>query len=100
MTQSAPSTEPVPVTVQDAVASAFIASRQANGWTIERLRAFRVALAECGYVDWAAAVIGMARQGAYYFKNSAASQAFFARLGCGIAARLMQQCRARPCVHV
>jgi hypothetical protein len=100
MTQSAPSTEPVPVTVQDALASAFIASRQANGWTIGRLRAFRAVLAEYGYVERAAAVIGMTRQGAYYFKNSAAGQAFFARLGCGIVARLMQQCPARPCVHV
>jgi hypothetical protein len=100
MTQSAPSTDPLPAIVPDALASAFIAQRQANGWTIKRLRAFRGALAECGYVDWAAAVVGMARQGAYYFKNSAAAQAFFARLGCGIAVRLMQQCPARPCVHV
>jgi hypothetical protein len=100
MAQSAPSTEPVPATLPAGFPATFIAQRQANGWTIKRLRAFRGALTECGYVDRAAAVIGMARQGAYYFKNSAAAQAFFARLGCGIVARLMQQCPARPCVHV
>jgi hypothetical protein len=65
MTDPTPPTEP-----------AFIASRQANGWTIERQRIFCEALAECGYVEKAAAVVGMTRQGAYAFKNSSAGRAF------------------------
>jgi hypothetical protein len=53
-----------------------IASRQANGWTVERQRGFCEALAECGYVEKAAALVGMTRQGAYAFKNSSAGRAF------------------------
>jgi hypothetical protein len=51
-------------------------SRQANGWTIERQRAFCEMLAECGYVGRAADYVGMTRQGAYHFKHSTAGRAF------------------------
>ncbi len=69
MTDSTPSTEPdLPAT--------FTASRQSNGWTAQRQRAFCEALAECGYVEKAAALVGMTRQGAYAFKNSSAGRAF------------------------
>ena len=56
--------------------AAFIASRQANGWTVERQRAFCEMLAECGYVERAAAFVGMTRQGAYAFKLSTSGRAF------------------------
>lgn len=69
MTDPAPSTEP-------SLPTAFVASRQANGWTVERQRMFCEALAECGYVEKAAALVGMTRQGAYAFKNSSAGHAF------------------------
>jgi hypothetical protein len=69
MTDLTPSTEP-------ALPTAFIASRQANGWSIDRQRMFCEALAECGYVEKAAALVGMTRQGAYAFKNSSAGRAF------------------------
>ncbi len=54
----------------------FTASRQANGWTVERQRAFCEALATCGFVERAAASVGMTRQGAYAFKLSTAGRAF------------------------
>jgi hypothetical protein len=69
MTDLTPYTEP-------ALPTAFIASRQANGWSIDRQRMFCEALAECGYVEKAAALVGMTRQGAYAFKNSSAGRAF------------------------
>jgi hypothetical protein len=69
MTQIPPTTEP-------ALPTAFVASRQANGWTIERQRAFLEALAQCGYVNRAASFVGMTRQSAYDFKNSTAGRAF------------------------
>ncbi len=56
--------------------AAFIASRQAGGWTVERQRAFCEALAECGYVERAAALVGMTRQGAYAFRHTGAGRAF------------------------
>jgi hypothetical protein len=56
--------------------TAFVASRQANGWTIQRQRVFCEALAECGYVEKAATLVGMTRQAAYAFKNSSAGHAF------------------------
>ncbi len=69
MTDHTPSTEP-------ALPVAFIASRQSNGWTVERQRMFCEGLAECGYVEKAAALVGMTRQGAYAFKLSTAGRAF------------------------
>ncbi len=69
MTDPTPSTEP-------ALPTAFIASRQANGWTVERQRMFCEGLAECGYVEKAAALVGMTRQGAYAFKLSTSGRAF------------------------
>jgi hypothetical protein len=69
MTDDTPNTEA-------ALPTAFTPSREANGWTIERQRAFCEALAECGYVERAAASVGMTRQGAYYFKNSIGGSAF------------------------
>jgi hypothetical protein len=69
MTHLTPSTE-------SDLPAAFIASRQANGWSIDRQRMFCEALAECGYVEKAAALVGMTRQGAYAFKNSSAGRAF------------------------
>jgi hypothetical protein len=69
MTHLTPSTE-------SDLPAAFIASRQANGWSIDRQRMFCEALAECGYVEKAAAVVGMTRQGAYAFKLSTAGRAF------------------------
>ncbi len=69
MTDTTPSTEP-------SLPTAFIASRQSNGWTVERQRAFCEALAECGYVERAAALVGMTRQGAYAFKLSTSGRAF------------------------
>jgi hypothetical protein len=58
------------------LSATFIASRQANGWTIERQRAFLETLAQCGYVNRAATFVGMTRQSAYDFKNSTAGRAF------------------------
>jgi hypothetical protein len=55
---------------------ALTSSRESNGWAIQRQRGFCEALAECGYVEKAAAVVGMTRQGAYAFKNSSAGRAF------------------------
>jgi hypothetical protein len=69
MTDSTPPAEP-------AVPTAFTPSRQSNGWTVERQRAFCEALAACGYVERAAAAVGMTRQGAYAFKLSTAGRAF------------------------
>jgi hypothetical protein len=69
MTDLTPSNKP-------AVPTAFNASRQSNGWTVQRQRAFCEALAECGYVEKAAAVVGMTRQGAYAFKLSTSGRAF------------------------
>ena len=69
MTDPASSSEPT-------LPAAFIASRQAGGWTVERQRAFCEALAECGYVERAAAFVGMTRQGAYAFRHSGAGRAF------------------------
>jgi hypothetical protein len=69
MTDHTPSTEP-------ALPAAFTPSRQSNGWTVQRQRMFCEALAECGYVEKAAALVGMTRQGAYAFKNSSAGRAF------------------------
>ena len=51
-------------------------SRESNGWTIQRQRAFLEMLAQCGYVDRAAGLVGMTRQSAYYFRQSAAGRAF------------------------
>lgn len=56
--------------------AAFIASRQAGGWTVERQRGFCEALAQCGYVERAAASVGMTRQGAHAFRHSGAGRAF------------------------
>jgi hypothetical protein len=47
-----------------------------NGWSVARQRGFCEALAGCGYVDRAAAAVGMTRQGAYAFRRSAAGYAF------------------------
>jgi hypothetical protein len=55
---------------------ALTPSRQANGWTIERQRAFLQTLAQCGYVNKAATFVGMTRQSAYDLKNSTAGRAF------------------------
>jgi hypothetical protein len=61
---------------EPALPTAFTASRQCNGWTVERQRAFCEALATCGIVERAAASVGMTRQGAYAFKLSTAGRAF------------------------
>ncbi len=69
MTDITSSTEP-------ALPATFIASRQAGGWSIERQRAFCEALAECGYVEKAASLVGMTRQGAYAFRHTVGARAF------------------------
>jgi hypothetical protein len=56
--------------------TAFTASRQGNGWTIGRQRGFCEALAVCGYVERAAVAVGMTRQSAYAFRQTAAGRAF------------------------
>lgn len=56
--------------------SALIPSRQANGWTIERQRAFLEMLAQCGIVERAAGLVGMTRQSAYHFRQTTAGRAF------------------------
>lgn len=55
---------------------ALTPSRQANGWTIDRQRAFLEALAQCGIVDRAAGLAGMTRQSAYSFRQTVAGRAF------------------------
>jgi hypothetical protein len=51
-------------------------SRQSNGWTIERQRAFLEMLSTCGNVERSAGFVGMDRSGAYSFRQSAAGKAF------------------------
>lgn len=51
-------------------------SRHENGWSVERQRAFLEMLAQCGYVDRAAGLVGMTRQGAYAFRQTSAGRAF------------------------
>jgi hypothetical protein len=55
---------------------ALTASRQANGWTIERQREFLEMLAQCGLVERSAGLVGMTRQSAYAFRLTAAGRAF------------------------
>jgi hypothetical protein len=55
---------------------ALIPSRQVNGWTIERQRAFLEMLAQCGIVERAAGMVGMTRQSAYAFRHTIAGHAF------------------------
>lgn len=55
---------------------AFTASGQSNGWTTERQRVFLEMLAQCGYVERAAGMVGMTRQSAYAFRQTAAGRAF------------------------
>ena len=69
MTDTASSHEPT-------LPTAFIASRQSGGWSVERQLGFCEALAQCGYVEKAAALVGMTRQGAYAFRHSRAGRAF------------------------
>jgi hypothetical protein len=51
-------------------------SRQGNGWTIERQRAFLEKIAQCGNVERSAGMVGMTRQSAYAFRLSTAGRAF------------------------
>lgn len=51
-------------------------SRQANGWSIDRQRAFLEMLAQCGLADRAAGFVGMTRQSAYAFRQTLAGRAF------------------------
>ena len=55
---------------------ALTPSRQGNGWSVERQRAFLETLAQSGYVERAAGLVGMTRQGAYAFRQTPAGRAF------------------------
>lgn len=56
--------------------NALTPSRQSNGWTVERQRAFLEMLAQCGFVERAAGLVGMTRQSAYAFRQTTAGRAF------------------------
>lgn len=66
----------LPSPPESSLPTGLIASRQSNSWTAERQRLFCEALAECGYVERAADMVGMTRQGAYAFRNTHAGRAF------------------------
>ena len=51
-------------------------SHRLDGWTPDRIRTFLSVLAECGVVSDAARAVGMSRQNAYAFRNSARGRAF------------------------
>ena len=51
-------------------------SHRLDGWTPDRMRTFLSVLAECGVVADAARAVGMSRQKAYAFRNSARGRAF------------------------
>jgi hypothetical protein len=55
---------------------ALTPSRQGNGWSVARQRAFLEMLAQCGLVERAAGLVGMTRQSAYAFRQTAAGRAF------------------------